>query len=764
MNNERKHKMPLQGYAVLLCSALSLPFSPLSQAEQNEDKGTEAKSPKEKVETLTIVASPVGNLNLQDESSTASRLGLSALETPATIEIIDGDVMRARGYSKLSDALASLPGVVTGEHPTAPSTFSMRGFSRGQITVLRDGLWIGPSTMVMRPQNTFNLERVEVLRGPASVVNGIGSVAGTVNAITQSAKAGMDDATNVMLGYGSHNTRHLGFGSQGELADDVWYDINLSRYDSSGYVERTDSESNNLTASLLWQTSDDLSFKLSVDKLKDDVGSYFGTPLVPRADARDPLNVITTASDEVLDGAMRYKNYNVNDAVAESEQLFLRLDSQWQINDQMVLNHTIYRFDAERSWQNAEGYVYCTEVVGTCNQYGEIQRYYGYFMLDHDQDVLGNRLTLNIDNDIDLGFGPIESRFVAGIEAIDLDFTRSRGFRRQAPQTPADALDPYLPTPGQYGPRELRGVSPTAMNSVAIFAGNALKLSDNLSLVTGIRREQLDLTRQNFNAQGEPENSGFERDYQWTSWRIGSVYAFSDSFVGYGQYSNAKDPINSNVFLVNNNQDFDLTDAEQFEVGLKASWLDDKAESTFAYYTITRDDIYERFALDSVTNVGGRKSSGFEVSTALMLSEQWRFGANAAYTKAEFQPSANVEQFAGHTPPNVPKWTSNLWTSYDNIADLPLEIGASLHYIDNRYGDNANSVTLKSYTLTNLFAAYKGEGFRVSLRVDNLFNQAYVPWSDVFYLHQNDPGFIYANQLLLGSPRSVNLMFEMQFN
>lgn len=734
-----------------LCGALTLPYSGLALSQESE---------KDAIETLTIVASPIGNLNLNDESSTASRLGLTAFETPATIEIIDGDVMRARGYTKLSDSLSSLPGVVTGEHPTAPSTFSMRGFSRGQITVLRDGLWIGPSTMVMRPQNTFNLDRVEVLRGPFSVVNGIGSVAGTVNAITKSAKVGMADSTNILLGYGSHNTRHLGVGSQGELVDDLWYQVDLSRYDSEGYVERTDSESNNITASLLWQANNDWSFKLSADYLKDDVGSYFGTPLVPAADALKPLDVITTSRGEVLDAAMRYKNYNVDDAVAESEQLFLRLDSNWQINDNMVVNHSLYHFDADRAWQNAEGYVYCTEVVGTCTEYGEIQRYYGYFMLDHDQQVLGNQLTLNINNE----FLGMDSRFVAGLGSIDLDFVRSRGFRRQAPQTAADALDAYEPTPGQYGPRELRGVSPTDMNSFALFFGNALQLTDNLSLVTGLRRESLELKRQNFNAENEPESSGFDRKYQWYSWRVGSVYAFSDNFVGYAQYSNAKDPINSNIFLVNSNQDFDLTDAKQFEVGLKANWLDGKAESTLAYYTIERDDIFERFALDSVTNVGGRSANGFELSTAFMFSDQWRFGANAAYTKAEFERSANIDNFSSNTPPNVPKWTANISTSYDNIASLPLEVGASLHYIDDRFGDNANSVTLKSYSLTKLFAAYKGDGYRVSLRVDNLFDQDYVPWSDVFYLHQDNPGFIYANQLLLGAPRSVSLMFDMQFN
>jgi len=710
------------------------------------------------VEKLIIIGSPIGELNLKSESSTASRLGLSAMETPASIEVIDASVMRARGYTKLSDSIQNLAGVVTGEHPTAPSTFAMRGFSRGQITILRDGLWIGPSTMVMRPQNTFNLDRVEILRGPASVINGIGSVAGTVNAITKSAHIGMDNSTNLLLGYGSYDSVNLGLSTQGSFNDDLWYSFDVSRNTSDGYVDRTNSSSSNVTGSLLWQANDDLSFKVSVDYLEDDVGSYFGTPLIPRADAKDPLDVITTGRDEVIDGAMRTKNYNVDDAEASSEQLMLQLEVQWQLADDITLKNTLYSFDADRKWQNAEGYVYCTQVVDVCQQYGQVQRYYGYFMLDHDQNVLGNRLTLNVDSEI-LG---MESRFVAGLEAIDLDFTRSRGFRRKVTQVPMDAVDPFQPIPGQYGKRELRGVSPTKMDTLAFFFGNALQISDNFSVVTGLRNEYLSLSRENFNSEGVVETSGFNRDYDWWSWRIGSVYNFSENFIAYGQYSNAKDPINSNVFLVNNNQDFDLTDATQWEIGVKAIWLDGKAESTLAYYDIERDDIFERFALDSVTNVGGRSSNGIELSTAIKLTEQWRISANAAYTDAEFIRSANMQTQAGNTPPNIPEITANIQTSYQNIANLPIEAGASVHFVDDRFGDNPNTVTLNAYTLTHLFAAWKGDNYRVTARVENVFDQDYVPWSDVFYLHQDNPSFIYANQLLLGSPRTFRLMFEYQ--
>ncbi|MET1255640.1 TonB-dependent receptor [Aliikangiella maris] len=722
-------------------------------ADDSDDNNINNDEPR-----LIIVGNAIGELGLKDPSSTASRLGLSAMETPATIEMIDKAVMRARGYEKLSDAVESLPGVVTGEHPTAPSTFSMRGFSRGQITVLRDGLWIGPSTMVMRPQNIFNLERIEILRGPSSVINGVGAVAGTVNAITKTASAYQQENIDLMASYGRYNSYHVGVGIQQDLGENAWFNINISDYGSDGYVERTDQTSTNLTASALWKVSDDFSVKFSADYLEDDVGGYFGTPLVPTNLAREPLNhVVSTQQNETIDKAMRFKNYNVLDGVAESDQNFWRLDLQWHLNNDVTINNHLYQFNADRYWKNAEGYVYCTEVVGVCTDVGKIQRYYGYFLLDHEQDLLGNRTTLNWNQQ----FNQIENRLVAGIEVIDLSFDRLRGYRRQVPVVGSDSVDPYNPQPGLYGPEEVRGNSPTEIEMQAFFIEDVVKFNEQFSLVMAARYDEMDLDRKNYNAQGELENNGFTRQYTWESWRLGMVYQMNDELSFYGQYSDAKDPINSNIFLVNANQNFDLTKARQWEVGVKSIWFDGKAETTLAYYDIERDDIFERFSLDSVTNIGGRTSNGFELSLTMHANERWRLGANAAYTQAEFKASSNFVELAGNTPPNVAEWTANTWLSFHNIGDLPIEIGTSLHYVGDRYGDNPNTVKLKSYWLADLFAAWQFDKYRVSARIDNLLDEEFIQWSDVFYLHQTDPGFIYANQLMLGAPRTYRLMFEV---
>lgn len=710
------------------------------------------------LEEILVIGETVGDLSLDAKAVTGSRLGLSVMETPASVEIVDSAVLRARGYQKLSDAVERLPGVVAGEHPSAPSTFAMRGFTGSQITVLRDGLWIGPSNMVMRPQNTFNLDRVEVLRGPASVMSGIGAIGSTVNAVGKTAAEDRPTSFDILASYGRFDSYQLGIGG-GPIGDDLRYRTDVSTYASDGFVKGMDPESTNATASVLWRASDSFSLRLGADYLRDDISKYFGTPLIPLTAARRPMTrIIATETGETIDADMRFNNYNVSDSRAKSDQIFLRADAEWRSGNWTVIN-TLFRFEAERDWQNAEGYAYCTQVVDVCTRVGDIQRYYGYFFLQHDQDSIGDRLTAKVEHDI----GNRRHRFLIGAEVNNLDFVRTRGFRRNVPPAPGDSVDPYDPLPGLYGPRELRGASPTQIDIRAVFAEDAIDVTDAFTLVTAMRRDELDLDRKNFNAAGVLEPNGFTRTYRWWSWRAGGVFRISDQLAVYGQYSDASDPVNANVFLVNSNENFELTDARQWEAGLKANLSGGRTQLTFAYFDIKRDDIFEPFDVDSTRNIGGIDSQGVELATTLEVTSRWKVGANTAYTDAKFARSANVDALTGNRPPNVPRWTANAWTSVSKIAGLPLELGAGARYVGDRYGENTNRILFKSYSLLDAYAAWTHEKYRVSIRMDNITDKAYVAWSDVYYLGQTDPSFIYANQVMLGAPRTFGVTVQAQF-
>ena len=141
-----------------------------------------------------------------------SRLGLTARQTPATVEVIDKQIIEDRGLRTTTDVAKAAIGVIGGDAPGAPAIFSMRGFAGDQINTLYNDIWIGPSTMTGRPMDTANLERVEILKGPASLLSGIGATGGAVNYVTKAphtgpivneAFAGFDSFKGYRAGYGS---------------------------------------------------------------------------------------------------------------------------------------------------------------------------------------------------------------------------------------------------------------------------------------------------------------------------------------------------------------------------------------------------------------------------------------------------------------------------------------------------------------------------------------------------------------------------------
>jgi iron complex outermembrane receptor protein len=120
-------------------------------------------------------------------------------------------------------------------------------------------------------------------------------------------------------------------------------------------------------------------------------------------------------------------------------------------------------------------------------------------------------------------------------------------------------------------------------------------------------------------------------------------------------------------------------------------------------------------------------------------------------------------RFAGNRPPNVPKMTTNGWASYQQVAGLPIEVGGSARFVGSRFASNANNIEMRRYTVVDAYVAWTRDRLRVTARVDNLANATYASWSDPFYVGQNDPSFLYSNELMLGAPRAFSVQVQTGF-
>jgi iron complex outermembrane receptor protein len=238
---------------------------------------------------------------------------------------------------------------------------------------------------------------------------------------------------------------------------------------------------------------------------------------------------------------------------------------------------------------------------------------------------------------------------------------------------------------------------------------------------------------------------------------VGVVYDLNPYVTPYLSFTTGKDPAGTDIFTVNAGQNFGLSSSRQFEGGVKASLPDNRASVTAAVFDIKRNNVLTQIALDTVSNIGSQTSKGVEVSGDVQVTPTWTINANLAYIRARYgvfvDPDYGVNA-SGNTPPNVPDWVANVWTSVTEVGGLPLELGGGLRYVGKRTGNTANTLRLNDYALVDLYATYNvTPNAAVTARVSNAFDKAYVAWADIFY----------PSEVMLGRPRAYEISLHVKF-
>ena len=705
----------------------------ISNAQTKSDD--EKKIPTTTIELDELLIFP-SVMNFDSPSDTGSRLDLPIFEIPASITVISNAELKSGGYQEVGKALERSPGFVWGNPPAEPANYSMRGFTSNQVMIQRDGIWLGPALITGRPQNGFNLDRIEVLKGPASVLHGQGAIGAALNMITKKPEMGNTTTYEFLSSYGRYDSVKVGFGSGGQINKDLWFRFDGSEYSSDGFVDNSDPKSRNFTGSLLWKPNDQLKVTWGVDYLEDKLQNYWGTPIVTEGFATQPLTGIVegtiSGGGAAIDERMRFVNYNVNDEVAKSYQILTTLDLNWKQSNNLSFKNYTYFLKADREWRNAENYTFNSTT-------SLIER--DRFFVAHLQNTVGNRLSGKYKSTI----AGMENQSLLGIDTSYIDFER-----KTQPLASPGSVNAFAPVSGSFGgsPSTFR-LNPTKIFTVAAFFENILSVTEKLKLVVGMRQDHIDLSRQKIN---DPTAGGsFDRNFNPFSWRVGAVYELAPSMNIYAQMSSGADPLGSDIFLVNSNQNFDLAKSQQWEAGLKSILLDGKAEMTVAVFHIERQNILIQDTNSTVVGgEGGQRSTGFEFEGSLLVTPKWRVGTNTSFTHAEFGIFNTV---SGNTPANVPEWVVNAWTNYSNVAGMPVDIGGSFRFVDDRFNTRFNNIEMLAYKTVDLHATYKRGNGRFTARLTNLFDEAYALWGDEFY----------SNQLILGFPRAFEISAQFDF-
>ncbi|WP_330997055.1 TonB-dependent receptor [Burkholderia stagnalis] len=673
--------------------------------------------------TINVTARNVPFDPLTQPLETGSRLGLASLDTPASVETVTADAIEARGDRTVLDAVTRATGFTNAAAPGNGGTaLSVRGFGgQESVMTLLDGVRLLPAAgTITFPFDTWSVDRIEVLRGPASVLYGEGAIGGVVNVVPKRPQRTRE--TTLQAGIGADGAKRVGFDTTGALGPRLSYRFYVSDARANGLAERADTHTTAFGGALKFDVSPRLTLTLDYDYGRQMPATYFGVP----------------APNGVLDSTLRKVNYNVGDATITYYDQWTRLSATYRPAAGVTIDNQFYYLTSNRHWRNAEAYALDAAA-------GRVTRG-DYLELHHHQRQVGDRLSARVDGQL---FGRA-NRFVVGTEFNQITFEGINNSPYGGESTVnAHGFDPGAFTSPDPTVPQFR----TRTRQAAVFAENRLELLPRVAWVSGLRYDHIAYHREQ-----AATGAGFDKHFAHLGWRTGFVYEIAPTLTAYAQYTTGAEGLGSLVTLSASQANFRLATGEQWEAGVKQTLFDGRAYWTFAVYDITKRNLLSTDPFNPALRqqVGRQSSRGVELTGGARLPRGMTVDANVALLRARYDAfdqtvGGVAHSRAGNVPSNVPQQTANLWLGWAFAERW--QANAGVRYVGPTYGDDANRVSIPSYTVFDASLRWQATSrtdFALYLR--NLANRTYA-------VTTSNGG----EQWLLGPSRAAELVATMRF-
>ena len=709
---------------------------------------------------------PPGNLagipmtSLNAVATSASRLDLPVLQTPASVEIVTQQTMQEQGYRTTAEIAQGAVGVLDLDSAGAPAGFSMRGFTFGEVNVLYNGISTGPQSITSRVMDTANLDQVEFLKGPSALMSGLDAIGGSVNFVSRQPTTGpvKSEADVSVDSLGSIRSHYGSGGSTTVQGLDYRVDMTGSKIDS--FIQGDYRDLTDFAAQLNYRVTNTVKTFVAIEYKKDSGHSYWGTPLVPTSFAGSYAksgvvsgNAISTFSGDnlgpmTIDSRTLTTNYNVADNATGSQDLWLRGGFEWAPLSNVTVKDQVYYYQAKRNWLDSETYAFDDGAVFAPNVIDRDR-----FFVTHDQHLIGNNADFTWDSNI-FGF---DNRFAAQLQVSRNWIT----FVQEGDPNdyPYDFVSVVNPVPGVYGP-EFPDTQIRRLDNIAGAFEDRLKLTSAFALIGGVRLDDYMLAASGSNFDGTiPAGEPFSQTWRPVSYRAAYTYEPIHDMTFYSMYATSYDPAAAGIFSISPGTSLALTSARIYETGVKQLLWDNRAEWTFAAYDIIRRNVYVQTSPTTFDLAGEIATKGYELAGAVRPFGGLKLWGNVAWTHARYE---NFDfaggSWTGNTPSNVAPIIINAGASYRfDRWRWPVEFGGSMRHVGNRFLYEDDATTMNAYTTADAYtfvdipgrdlARPDLEKVRVTFRVRNLTNAVYAAFSD--------PG--YPDQVYLGAPRTFEL-------
>lgn len=627
-------------------------------------------------------------------ASTGTRTDTLIRDIPQTIQIVPEQVIKDQRVTRLRDALLNVGGVVQdGGFGGTVDQIGIRGFfGDGTFggSILTDGFKDGRGGI----RETANVERIEVLKGPASVLYGGVQPGGVINLVTKQPLR--DPYYNAELSVGSFSTFRPSIDISGPLNSDktLLYRLNSVYETSDGFRDfDQDIQRFFISPTLTWEIGKATNLTVQFDYLNDE----------------RPFDRGFLAFGEGIIDTPLERFFGEPDDFSKVEEIGLSYRLEHNFNDNWKIRNAF-------RYQSSDSFDYRAEPVRLNETTGILTRNF------RSNDDYQENYTLQTDVVGKFATGSINHTLLFG---VDLARSTSGGTQSRLPGgiTPSiDVFNPVYNAIPRPGLDELTNVvrnNQDSSDGLGIFLQNQIAFADNLKLLVGGRFDTVD---QNSKDLRDDSESG-RYDSAFTP-RFGIVYQPIEPISLYASYSQSFQP------NFGTRADGSILEAErgtQYEVGVKGEFLDGKLAATLAAYHIKKSNIATTDLANSdfLNSIGEQRNQGIELNVAGEISPGWNVIASYSHIDAEI--TKDNDGLQGNRPANVPFNTASLWTTYElqrgSLQGLGLGLG--LFYVGDRQGDSSNTYVIPGYLRTDAAIYYKRDNWRAGINIQNLFNEKY---------------------------------------
>ncbi|WP_312359327.1 TonB-dependent siderophore receptor [Stutzerimonas balearica] len=620
-------------------------------------------------------------------SVSATKTDTPIIETPQSISVITADRIRDQGSLTIQDSLRYVSGM-RGEAYGFDSRgdFSLvRGVSP---TIFLDGLQQSVGSYTNTRTDPFTLERVEVIKGPSSMLYGQSSVGGLLNLVSKRPQA--ERRNELQLQYGSFDRKQIAFDSTGPLDDDgtLLYRVVAIGRDSQTQVDHTKDNRLVFMPSLTWRPNEQFEWTLMANVQKDDGGTTSG--FLPHRGT-----VLSAPYGEI--GSERFVSEPGFDEY-DTEQKALTSQMSWRLDETWTLRQNLRWQKSKVSYQTMYGW---PPVLGADDR--TVNRVWSVSKPEVTIWTADHQAESRFDT------GPLQHTALVGVDYRHA-VTDSRSARGVA--TPLDLYDPVY---GTFDPSgiTLSDVPQQRAVQKGLYVQDQVRL-DKWLMTLGLRKDWAETRVEDGNRQKDDAVTG----------RVGLTYLFDNGVAPYVSYSESFTPIIGLNTITQ--QSYKPLEGEQWELGIKYQPVGSNTLLTAAVFDLREKNRQMPDPANPLSTIqaGEARVQGLELEGLVEVDPNWDLIATYSYLDSEVAKGPPAQQ--GKRIASVPEHMASLWSQHRfSVAGISgFSAGAGVRYVGASW-DGTDSLKTPSTTLFDAMLGYAYQDWSFTLTATNLEDETY---------------------------------------